>query len=321
MMHYNITSVRKTGSAHRVCQDRFRTVCDQDRLILIAADGHGGRPYTRSGLGARFACAAAEAALRAGIDDGSIPAAIKDRYDAMVAKHLALRPLEAWELERLGGRARREVYGATLLAAMITPDSTLLVQLGDGEIHALKEDGTFFPRLPDDSACRGNLTTSLCNSRAFALDSFRVIRYPEPAAALMMFTDGCEGGLLQAASGVADLPCLQAHLDAMLRTTNHGDDQTFLLAVDAGAVEQAAFRDTLTAALEDMKAAAKRARQEARDREDYMQLCSYMSLALRRANRMKQKNDPELEVFLQKLKPSYERYLQLQARFGTNRGG
>lgn len=320
MMRYTLSSRQKTGSAHRSCQDRFRVARNEGRLALIQADGHGGRPYTRSGLGARFACAAAEKVLMSGLSDEKIPAAVKILYDSMVKKHLAFRPLADWEQERVGSRPHEAVYGATLLAAVLTPDSTLCLQLGDGEIHALKADGTFFPSLPEDEGCCGNLTTSLANSRSLALRSFRLVRWPESAAAVMMFTDGCEGGMLQVAAGLADLPSLDAHLEEMLRSTNHGDDQTFLMAYDAAAVQVPAFQETLTGILHDMQEAARCAKQELRDREEYAELSSYLQLALRKAKRMSRKGVPELRDYLAKLKPSYERYLQLQAKLDAVKG-
>lgn len=317
MIHYNMFAWQKTGSAHCTCQDRYRALRLEDRLILVVADGHGGRPYTRSALGADFGCSAAVAALREEVEGGDIPAAIKDRYDAMVAEHLACHPLEDDELERVGDLPHPVVYGTTLLAAVLTLDSTELYQLGDGEIHILKADGTFFPALPDDDGCRGNMTTSLANNREFALSHFRHARYQEPTAALMMFSDGCDGGLLRAAAGLAEPPALLAHLENMLHRTNHGDDQTFLLTYDPGIVEKDSFREGLSAALQTMRAEAKRRKREQRDWEEYKRLCSYLNLALRKANRMARRNDPELEAYMKALKPSYKRYMQLRARFGA----
>lgn len=308
---YHIRTLQRAGSAHRGCQDRYRVLRREDRLILLVSDGHGGRPYTRSGLGARFACAAAEAVLRKETDSDFIPAAIKDRYDAMVAKHLALRPLEDWEAERLGSLPQPAVYGATLLAAVITPTATELFQLGDGEIHALKADGTFFPGLPADGDCQGNLTTSLAHNREFALRHFRTVRYPEPAAGLMLFSDGCEGGVHQSAVGLADLPALDTHLENMLHITNHGDDQTFLLTWNPEIVDTEPFRNTLTEALQVMAEETRRKKQEMRDLEEYTQLRSYLNLAVRKARRLAQRSAPELDAYLTKLKSSYDRYMQL----------
>ena len=315
MGDYNLCTLQRTGSAHRVCQDRLSVLREGDRLLLVAADGHGGRPYARSGLGARFACAAAMAVLRQ--TDENVLAAVKDRYDAMVAKHLAMRPPQPWEAERLGDLPPSALYGATLLAAVLTKEDTRVYQLGDGEIHALKQDGTFFPSLPEDEGCHGSMTTSLANGREVAVAHARQSRYPEPAAALMLFTDGCDGGMLQAAAGLAKPSSLQEQLEAMLRRTNRGDDQTFLLAYDPEAVEKASFRENLTHVLQTLQAESKRNKRECREREDYEQLHSYLQLAARKAARMSRRNSPELEAYLQTLKPGYERYEQLRARFAA----
>lgn len=303
---------QRTGAAHRFCQDRYRVIRHGDRLVLAAADGHGGRPYVRSSLGARIACAAAEAALTGQLDPAEIPAAIKDRYDALVARHLALRPLEGWELERLGDRPPAEAYGTTLLAALITPTRTGLVQLGDGDLHALGFDGAFLPGLAGDDNCRGNLTTSLANSRDHVLARFRTAWYEHPAAAVVMFTDGCDGGLLQAVEAVAAPSGPEQELHRLLRETSRGDDQTVLLVYAPEITGDEEFRAALAGHLARMREELRRKRQERRDRVEYSELQNYLLLALRKAERMNKANDPGLMEYLEKLRPSILRMTELR---------
>ena len=308
-----VRAVRRTGSAHRHCQDRYRVISDGDRLILAVADGHGGRPYVRSGLGARMACAAAAEVLLNCPDPAQIPGAIKDRYDGLVARHLALRPLADWELERLGGRPPAEAYGTTLLAALVGPDSTGLFQLGDGDLHALDLRGDFFPALPADAACVGNLTTSLASGRDHVLAHFRAAWFPAPAAALVMFTDGCDGGLLRAVRALADPEGPEEQLRELFRETAHGDDQTLLLVCSPEA-DGEDFRAGLGENIRRMEEKRRLQRQERRDRAEYAELKSYLRLALRKAERMRRSGDPALGAYLDKLEPSFRRMNELRER-------
>ena len=311
MTGYDVRSLQETGSAHRSCQDRYRIIRDEDRLILICADGHGGKAYTRSGLGARFVCAAAAEILRANTPDAQVAGAIKARYDRMVAAHLARRPLEDWEWNRLGQRPPHVVYGTTMLAAVITRTGLAMYQLGDGDIHAIRCDGSFFPPMADDSGCQGNLTTSFANSADVVARHFRMQRYDEPAAALVMFSDGCEGGLTPAVTGLLDLPALQTHLEDTLDQTRHGDDQTLLVAYHPATVYAAPFQEALTATLEARHREEKRRKQELRHRAELIELRTYLSLAIRRAEQMEARGAPELAEFLERLAPCYERYNRL----------
>lgn len=311
MAAYHLRALQIPGTSHRFCQDRYRIYQDGDKHLLIAADGHGSPPYTRSGLGARFACAAAEAALKA--PAANIRAAIKDRYDTMVEKHLAFHPLEDWELARLGQLPHRAAYGTTLLAAALESSRTTLYQLGDGEIYALGADGQLLPPLPDDEFCQGNLTSSLSNGRCFVLQHWRTIRYDTPVAAVLLLTDGCEGGMPQAAAGLAAPETLEQQLAAMLDKTRHGDDQTCLLAFDPEIVEKEGFRQQLASLLQALAEDAKCQKQALQHREELQQLSAYLALATRKANRLAQRNDPAFSEYMQSLKPSFDRYMQLQS--------
>lgn len=304
---------QRTGSAHRHCQDRYRVVSDGDHLILAVADGHGGRPYVRSGLGARMACAAAVEVLLNCPDPARIPGAIKDCYDGLVTRHLALRPLVDWELERLGDRPPAEAYGTTLLAALLGPDSTGLFQVGDGELYALDPHGDFFPALPEDTACVGNLTTSLASGRAHVLARFRSAWFCGPAVALLLFTDGCGGGLLRAACALADPEGPEEQLRELFRETAHGDDQTLLLFCSP-VTEGEDFRAGLAENICRMEEKRRLQRQMRRDRAEYAELRSYLRLALRKAERMCSTGDPELGAYLDKLESGCRRMNELCER-------
>ena len=311
-MNYTATALRHTGSAHRMCQDRCRMERRGDRLILTAADGHGARPFVRTGLGARFACTAAVRVLGDGLPAEDVPAAIKRRYDTMVARHLEFRPLAPWELQRLDGRPPEAAYGTTLMAVSITEAGTALYQLGDGEVHIFDADGQLMDPLPADEQCQGHLTSSLCSSKSSSLASFRMAVHPIPAAAVLMFTDGCEGGLIRAAAALTAPEILEEGLLGMFAATRHGDDQTCLAAFDAEIVSGETFQAGLHWTLDNLRAKAKHQRQEQSERAELAQLQSYLSLALQKARRMA---SGESKSYLNSLRPSVERYSMLRKKY------
>lgn len=312
MQAYRCRCLRRTGSSHRFCQDRFQIWVGEDRLILTTADGHGGRPYTRSGLGARIACAEAVKLLRGGIDPAYLPPALKTRFDYMTRKHLAQHPLEDWERERLDGRPEEVAYGATFLAAVLTAEDAWLFQLGDGDIHALDTDGNFLPPLAADEDCRGNLTTSLVNERDHLADRFRVMHYDRPVGAVFLYTDGCEGALIPAMDALSCQPELNARLEKLLEQTSRGDDQTFLLALNTGAAETEGFRENLERNLEALRTLETRRRKRRRILREYEELKTYLSLAVRKAKHMAIWQEPGLDRYLASLEPKYLRLEELR---------
>jgi len=112
--------------------------------------------------------------------------AIQAAWLHSVASHLAEHPVgegappmdfEAYQL-----------YGTTLLAAGICRGRLLCLQIGDGDILALRPDGSLFRPLPDSPDCVDNLTDSLCQDDA--VDRFRVALVEGEVALVLLTTDG-----------------------------------------------------------------------------------------------------------------------------------
>lgn len=313
-MRYVARNLQRTGSAHELCQDRCRVFCDGNRIILSAADGHGNTAYSRSAQGAFFAANAAVEVLQNETAGADVPAAIKDRYDQQVANHLRYLPLDPQELMRLGNRPQTAAYGTTLLAVRVGADGTDVFQMGDGEIYLFGPDGTLLPELPKDEHCKGNFTSSLSYPRGKALRCFRHLHIPRIATAVMMFTDGCEGGLEKACAGLMEPEKLDACLEEMVSATDHGDDQTCLLVFDADAVAEDTFRKGLVKTLEGIREAARRERRLRRACEEFLQLQEYLTKAVNKAGRMR---PHEASAFLRTLQPDMDRYEQLAAFLGS----
>ena len=192
-------------------------------LILSLSDGHGSPRNFRSDIGAQFAVEAATNLMRelllAGEPDPSssltaslstikrtaeerLPGEVVRRWRAAVAQHLENQPITSEELETLEKRrdakARRAIekdrqvaYGATLLSVLITSGFILYMQLGDGDILTVADNGEVTRPMTRDPRLIANETTSLCMTDAWreVQIKFQALYGPHPAL-ILLSTDG-----------------------------------------------------------------------------------------------------------------------------------
>lgn len=251
---YQILARNKQGLTHirnhQPCQDRYLTKTltgpgKDSKTILVVADGHGSPTYTRSGLGARIACSIAVKILSENVSKEDFPAVFKDEFDRKIEKHLIFRPLENWEIERVGSHTHTTVYGTTLVVSLLTPASATVFQLGDGGAFFLNAAGHFLPAIPPDPCCVGCATSSLIYPKDLCLKHFRVHEYSEPVAAAFLFSDGYGFSPFDYPYPAA---VLSGHpeqvsplLDTVLKKGDHGDDQTLLFAYDLALCQSPSF--------------------------------------------------------------------------------
>jgi hypothetical protein len=187
-------------------------------LILSLSDGHGSPRNFRSDVGAQIAVAEATNLMRelllAGQPDPSklstikrtaeerLPGEIVRRWRTAVSWHLKDHPITAEELETLEKRrdpkARRAIekdpqiaYGATLLSVLITSGFILYLQLGDGDILTVADNGEVTRPMTRDPRLIANETTSLCMVDAWreVQIKFQALYGPHPAL-ILLSTDG-----------------------------------------------------------------------------------------------------------------------------------
>lgn len=187
-------------------------------LILSVSDGHGSPRNFRSDVGAQFAVAEVTNLMRelllAGQPDPSrlstikrtaeerLPGEIIRRWRAAVARHLKDNPITEAELETLEKRrdpkARRAIekdphiaYGATLLSVLVTSGFILYLQLGDGDILTVADNGEVTRPMTRDPRLMANETTSLCMDEAWreVQIKFQALYGPHPAL-ILLSTDG-----------------------------------------------------------------------------------------------------------------------------------
>jgi hypothetical protein len=83
------------------------------------------------------------------------------------------------------------VYGTTLLMAAATPASIACLQLGDGDLLMVTDEGTVTRPVPGDPRLIANVTTSLSSANAGGDFRVKEMRFAgNPPALMLLSTDG-----------------------------------------------------------------------------------------------------------------------------------
>src|SRR5689334_19889576 len=209
---WQVITASARGSAHRASgQPNQDAVASQDGpagVVAAIADGHGHIRHFRSADGAapavRPACladpqrAATLAEETTGAEEAPLAGQEMARaalagWRSAVAGQLGARPYTVEEQFVLGLADDTPLipYGSTLLVAVITGRWLVCAQIGDGDMLAVRPDGSSFAPVAGDDRLDGRRTTSLCQPDALA--SFRTGAHDlrqVPLAALLLATDG-----------------------------------------------------------------------------------------------------------------------------------
>jgi serine/threonine protein phosphatase PrpC len=237
-------------------------------LILAVSDGHGSAKYFRSHIGSERAVETTAWLIQDLLDgqpdpanlsaikrtaEDRLPQQITRRWKQAVAEHLKQAPLTADELgtlEQQDGVAARQAiaddpslaYGATILAVLVAETFILYLQLGDGDMLVVAEDGRVTRPLERDARLFANQTTSLCSTDAWRDVQVRFQALVDPPPALILLaTDGYansfvnEAAFLQVGTDILEmirtegLEAVQESLETWLSEASQagsGDDIT-----------------------------------------------------------------------------------------------
>jgi serine/threonine protein phosphatase PrpC len=208
-------------------QDRIKFFIDDQGkfpVILAVADGHGGKTYFRSGKGAGLAvetsleiCKDLENVSWDVIKDKKIIdflcRDIVQKWLEKVHSDIEENPFTDEEKslitikkesssKRPGGLKNYDnisAYGSTLITVFIHETYILYLQLGDGDILTVSEEGFVDKPLPEDERLFGNETTSLCLPEAWSDFRFRLIPLDLSSTApalIILSTDGYANSFL-----------------------------------------------------------------------------------------------------------------------------
>lgn len=191
-------------------------------IILAISDGHGSAKTFRSDRGSKFAVEAATELLTGLVDqesdrynisavkdyvDDKLPQRIVSTWKKKVDDDLEKEDFTSEELENLekeeGIKVRQSlednkedrkylVYGATLLAVLVTEDYNLYLQLGDGDILTVDIWGKTTRPIKKDENLIANETYSLCMKDAWKYINNHFVRYTQESKRPMIIvsTDG-----------------------------------------------------------------------------------------------------------------------------------
>ena len=200
-------SHEKTGL---VCQDSSAyKVCD-DYAICVVADGHGSKKHFRSNLGSQFAVEATISTIDRFYEDKksfeesfpknykkiikSIQKQIISDWNKLVEEHIKNNPVTEEEKskfteEEFAAIPPESYYGTTLIVGAAGKDFTFGVQIGDGTLVALFDDGKAVMPMEYNEAAPANVTASMCNSNAAGMFS-AFYRDKQKLIAMFTSTDG-----------------------------------------------------------------------------------------------------------------------------------
>ena len=190
------------------CQDSSAVLCTDEYAIAVVSDGHGGEKYIRSNIGSRIAVDSSISVLKEYMSDmARFRERLEDDPDGllmMLSKRIIAEwntrvdeydssnpqtPAETFFLEQKGLDIQeyQKKYGATLVISVLTEFASFGIQIGDGDLVAIRTDGYMSMPMPEDEYCVGNVTTSLCSRKAS-----EYVRYycDKPADASLVSSDG-----------------------------------------------------------------------------------------------------------------------------------
>ena len=191
---------------NKPCQDYSAAYHDEERTIITACDGHGGKTYIRSNVGSRYASNAIMTVFqdvdrslfyrytRQEICD-KLRLQILCEWNALVERHLSEKSFSKRELVDLDeGQAFKlrqnpaRAYGTTLQGAMIFGNKLICVSLGDGGLFLVRK-GEIIPAFADDEETVANLTYSMCQEDAYKYLNVEIFDFSDLDGVLVC-TDG-----------------------------------------------------------------------------------------------------------------------------------
>ena len=195
------------------CQDASLHYCGDTFAVAVVSDGHGSKKHFRSADGSKIAVKIAKEAIAELIYKEEytellfkdhdkylkqLEANIIYRWNEAVRKHFTENPIRenptgenifsgVEEKEDLEKKVR-VMYGATLIAAVMTEKYWFAVQIGDGACVTVTDGENAGILIPEDDRLMFGFTTSLCD--ADANENFRHYFGGSMPKAIILSTDG-----------------------------------------------------------------------------------------------------------------------------------
>ena len=189
------------GDSHRKrgtkCQDAIDWLVGKNWAVMAIADGHGDKKCIHSDVGAKIAVDVAIETLF------NFHETIEETKKTVFIEHIAEHYLSKLLVQSWREKVRKahrhiensefsreeeiyELYGSTLVSALVVGNTGLFTQIGDGEILVVRSDGSVSKPLSDDLLL-GNYTNSLSLPDAVGKFRIGITRFDagEPALVLL----------------------------------------------------------------------------------------------------------------------------------------
>lgn len=228
-MAYETLCASVRGSSHVKkgipCEDFGLAFQQGGFFVFVVSDGHGDSNCPRSSFGSEAVCRIASEELisfassieREGWCDKLLDPVSAEKLVRHLAKSIVgkwkERVIEDFEQNPLSDEERAgcskyiarydngeridHIYGATMIAGLLTERYVLLLQQGDGRCDVFDASGTVSQPIPWDESCFANVTTSMCDVDASEKCRFWVSNNEAyPVSAIVAGSDGVEDSFL-----------------------------------------------------------------------------------------------------------------------------
>lgn len=182
------------GASHeksgKVCQDSSSHKVADAYAIAVVADGHGSKKHFRSNMGSKFAVESTIETVDKFYEDPeefernfpknhkmiikNIEKQIISVWNNKVTAHLKSNPITDEEKkdftdEEFSQISPESFYGTTLIAAVAGRNYTFGIQIGDGSLVAIFDDGAAVMPMEYEESAPANITASICNASASSM--------------------------------------------------------------------------------------------------------------------------------------------------------
>lgn len=161
--------------------------------VMALSDGHGGSKHIYSDVGSKYAVEVAIEAVKAYFEAKNlVPSYGELKLD--FEERLSIEIQTRW-LNKIMQEPQFETpiqYGCTLLLAVKTMEYLIFLQIGDGKIAMIYEDGIVYFPIYRDLRYEGNVTASMVQEEAWLEMKVRILPLEESLHMVVLATDGVE---------------------------------------------------------------------------------------------------------------------------------
>lgn len=168
-------------------QDAFKCF-DQSPKMIAIADGHGDIKHKFSDVGAQTAVSVAHEVVGQFLNE-EMKIIDSGQIKYLLENDIAFEIKKRWKSELFDDE---KLFGCTLLVAFEFLNHLYFMQLGDGKIVVIYENGDVYYPIPEDDRYVSNMTSSLSDDLAWMEFKVEVLPITDSIKWIGLFSDGVE---------------------------------------------------------------------------------------------------------------------------------